>query len=120
MTLILPYWRRRWRAENHAGQAELLPCPCRAGRKQIDDFTKLLESCGAMVLADRYCFGCLPRPGGDRRDARRQTAFDAVCRHYLHHNQCVRFMDGAKINQRHSELRRLAGLRRRRDASTRA
>ena len=36
-----------------------------------------------------------------------QTSFDAICRHYLHHNQCVRFMDGGKIDQRHQELRRL-------------
>ena len=76
---------------------------------EIDDpeFTKLLESCGAMVVVDRYCFGTFP----GREEIKihgGETAFDAVCRHYLHHNQCVRFMDGAKIDQRHSELRRLA------------
>ena len=76
---------------------------------EIDDpeFTKLLEMCGAMVVADRYCFGGFPgREEITVRDG--ETAFDAVCRHYLHHNQCVRFMDGAKIDQRHQELRRLA------------
>ena len=76
---------------------------------EIDDpeFTKLLESCGAMVVADRYCFGTFP--GREEIEIHGgETAFDAVCRHYLHHNQCVRFMDGAKIDQRHSELRRLA------------
>ena len=76
---------------------------------EIDDpeFTKLLESCGAMVVADRYCFGTFP--GREEIEIHSgETAFDAVCRHYLHHNQCVRFMDGAKIDQRHSELRRLA------------
>lgn len=76
---------------------------------EIDDpeFTKLLEMCGAMVVADRYCFGGFPgREEIAVRDG--ETAFDAVCRHYLHHNQCVRFMDGAKIDQRHQELRRLA------------
>lgn len=75
---------------------------------EIDDpeFTKLLEMCGAMVVADRYCFGGFPgREEITVRDG--ETAFDAVCRHYLHHNQCVRFMDGAKIDQRHQELRRL-------------
>ena len=25
---------------------------------------------------------------------RYETAFDAICRHYLHWNQCARFMDG--------------------------
>lgn len=76
---------------------------------EIDDpeFTKLLESCGAMVVADRYCFGTFP--GREEIEIHGgETAFDAVCRHYLYHNQCVRFMDGAKIDQRHSELRRLA------------
>lgn len=76
---------------------------------EIDDpeFTKLLEMCGAMVVADRYCFGGFPgREEITVRDG--ETAFDVVCRHYLHHNQCVRFMDGAKIDQRHQELRRLA------------
>ena len=75
---------------------------------EIDDpeFTKLLEMCGAMVVADRYCFGGFPgREEITVQDG--ETAFDAVCRHYLHHNQCVRFMDGAKIDQRHQELRRL-------------
>lgn len=76
---------------------------------EIDDpeFTKLLEMCGAMVVADRYCFGGFPgREEITVQDG--ETAFGAVCRHYLHHNQCVRFMDGAKIDQRHQELRRLA------------
>ena len=29
---------------------------------EIDDpeFTKLIESCGGMVVADRYCFGSFP------------------------------------------------------------
>ena len=56
---------------------------------EVDDpeFTKLIETCGAMVVADRYCFGSFPSreqieilPG--------ETAFDAICRHYLHWNQC--------------------------------
>ena len=75
---------------------------------EVDDpeFTKLIKSCGAMVVADRYCFGSFPsreqiviQPG--------ETAFDAICRHYLHWNQCARFMDGMKIDQRHSEVKRL-------------
>ena len=75
---------------------------------EIDDpdFTKMIESCGAMVVADRYCFGSFPGreqieilPG--------ESAFDAICRHYLQWNQCARFMDGDKIDQRHSEVLRL-------------
>ena len=72
---------------------------------EIDDpeFTKLIEMCGAMVVADRYCFGSLPsREEIEIRDG--ESAFDAVCRHYLHWNQCARFMDGMKIDQRHDRL----------------
>jgi len=75
---------------------------------EIDDpeFTKLLEMCGAMVVADRYCFGSFPsREEIEIRDG--ETAYDAICRHYLHWNQCARFMDGGKIDQRHDELERL-------------
>ena len=75
---------------------------------EIDDpeFTKLIETCGAMVVADRYCFGSFPsRERIEIRDG--ETAFDAICRHYLHWNQCARFMDGMKIDQRHDEVKRL-------------
>ena len=76
---------------------------------EIDDpeFTKLIESCGAMVVADRYCFGSFP----SREEIQifgNETAFDAICRHYLHWNQCARFMDGGKIDQRTREVKRLA------------
>ena len=75
---------------------------------EIDDpdFTKLVEMCGAMVVADRYCFGSFP--SRERIDiAPGESAFDAICRHYLHWNQCARFMSGDKIDQRHLEVKRL-------------
>lgn len=75
---------------------------------EVDDpeFTKLIESCGAMVVADRYCFGSFPgREIIEIKDG--ESAFDAVCRHYLHWSQCARFMDGEKIDQRHREVERL-------------
>ena len=55
---------------------------------EVDDpeFTKLIESCGAMVVADRYCFGSFPgREIIEIKDG--ESAFDAVCRHYLHWSQ---------------------------------
>jgi len=75
---------------------------------EVDDpeFTKLIEMCGAMVVADRYCFGSLPsREEIEIRDG--EDAFTAICRHYLHWNQCARFMDGMKIDQRHEQLKHL-------------
>ena len=70
---------------------------------EVDDpaFTKLLEDCGAYVVADRYCFGSFPsREQIEIKEG--ETAFDAICRHYLYWNQCARFMDGFKIDQRHA------------------
>ena len=70
---------------------------------EIDDpeFTKLVEMCGALVVADRYCFGSFPsREQIEIKEG--ETAFDAICRHYLYWNQCARFMDGFKIDQRHA------------------
>ena len=109
--LILPYLR-----ETLTELKKRKPDPKPAFRarvaivgSEIDDpqLTKLIEGCGALVVSDRYCFGSTP--GREEIEIHSgETAFDAVCRHYLHHNQCVRFMDGAKIDQRHSELRRLA------------
>lgn len=75
---------------------------------EIDDpeFTKMLEMAGGMVVADRYCFGSFPsRERIEIRDG--ESAFDAIVRHYLHWNQCARFMEGAKIDQRHAEVKRL-------------
>ena len=75
---------------------------------EIDDpdFTKLIETCGAMVVADRYCFGSFPsREQIEIKDG--ETAFDAICRHYLYWNQCARFMDGEKIDQRHKQVEQL-------------
>ena len=76
---------------------------------EIDDpeFTKLVEMSGAYVCADRYCFGSFP----SREEItieEGETAFDAICRHYLYWNQCARFMDGFKIDQRHDIVAQLA------------
>ena len=61
---------------------------------EIDDpgFTKLLEDCGAMVVADRYCYGSLP--GREQIEIQEgETALRAVARHYLRTSQCPRFME---------------------------
>lgn len=70
------------------------------------DFTKLIESCGAMVVADRYCFGSFP----SREEiviGEGESAFDAICRHYLNTNECPRFMNTDKVNRRHKLVKRL-------------
>ena len=108
--LILPYLRETLQ-ELRERQPD--PKPWYRARiliagSEIDDpeFTKMLEMAGGMVVADRYCFGSFPsRERIEIQDG--ETAFDAICRHYLHWNQCARFMEGAKIDQRHAEVKRL-------------
>lgn len=108
--LILPYLRETLEELRTREPEEKFPFRARVALvgSEIDDpeFTKLIETCGAMVVADRYCFGSLP----SREEIEikpNETAFDAICRHYLHWNQCARFMDGMKIDQRHHETERL-------------
>ena len=60
---------------------------------ECDDpyFTQLVESCGALVVADRYCYGSLP----GREEivvANGDTPLRAIARHYLKTSQCARFM----------------------------
>ena len=108
--LILPYLRETlWELENREPEPKF-PFRARVALvgSEVDDpdFTKLIETCGAMVVADRYCFGSFPsREQIVIKEG--ETAFDAICRHYLHWNQCARFMDGMKIDQRTAEVRRL-------------
>lgn len=72
---------------------------------EIDDpaFTKLIEDCGAMVVADRYCYGSLPgreeivvQPG--------QAPLDAIARHYLNVSMCPRFMGQDEMRGRKKYL----------------
>lgn len=75
---------------------------------EIDDadIVRLIEEAGALVVADRYCFGSLPGRGqlvlNDSEDALAQ-----VCNAYLQWGQCPRFMNMEKINERHAYVDRL-------------
>ena len=75
---------------------------------EVDDpaFTKLLEDCGAYVVADRYCYGSMPgREQIEIKDG--ESALTAVARHYLSTSECPRFMNREKQLQRRSYLRQL-------------
>ena len=71
-----------------------------AGSENDDpDFTKLIESCGALVVADRYCYGSLP--GREKIEIREgETALHAVARHYLETSVCPRSMEQSAMRQR--------------------
>ena len=76
---------------------------------EMDDpeYVKLIEECGAFVCADRYCFGSFPG-----RDVIQMTeekdALTQVCEHYVHHCQCPRQMDMAKVYGRKAYVNDLA------------
>ena len=71
-----------------------------AGSENDDpEFTKLIESCGALVVADRHCYGSIESripielPEG-------MPALEAVARHYLNTSQCARFMPQDDMRER--------------------
>ncbi len=93
--LILPYLRETAEELKTREPEPKFPFRVRvalAGAENDDpNFTQLIESCGAMVVADRYCYGSLP--GREEITvAEGQSPLDAVARHYLKTSMCPRFM----------------------------
>ena len=67
----------------------------------IDDpgFTKLVEDAGALVVADRFCFGSTP----GREEIHLQEGMpvlESIARHYLNTSQCPRYMSREKVEGR--------------------
>lgn len=63
------------------------------------DFIKLAEEAGALVVADRFCFGSLP--GRDEIILNEnEDVLTQICRHYLKIGKCPRFMNTEKIIER--------------------
>ena len=77
------------------------------GENDDPEFTKLIEECGAMVVADRYCYGSLP--GREKIEVlENETPLRAIARHYLTTNQCPRFMNPEKVQGRKQYFKQLA------------
>ena len=76
---------------------------------EMDDigFIKLVEETGAFVCCDRFCYGShpgrLPIELTEGEDALTQ-----VCRHYIRHSQCPRYMDQKKMQARRAYVNELA------------
>ncbi len=71
------------------------------------DLTRLLEEAGAMVVADRYCYGSFP----GREEIKLNDDEDIVkqiARHYMMTSECPRYMAEEKIRQRRDTADRLA------------
>lgn len=75
---------------------------------EIDDyeFTQLIEQNGALVVADRFCFGAIPgrEPIVLPEDG---DVLTSIVRYYLEASQCPRFMSREKVDGRKELIRRL-------------
>ncbi len=71
------------------------------------DFTKLVESCGALVVADRHCYGSLEsRQPIEVKEG--ETPLRAIARHYLLTSQCARFMEQQEMRARKKHVADIA------------
>ena len=79
-----------------------------AGSENDDpDFTKLIESCGALVVADRYCYGAVEaREPIEIHEG--ETPLRAIARHYLLTSNCTRFMEQSEMRRRKQFIADLA------------
>lgn len=70
------------------------------------DFTKLIEESGALVVADRYCFGSLP---GREKIILNDTddVLEQIVLHYMKTCQCPRYMSREKVHGRRDYVKRL-------------
>ena len=79
-----------------------------AGSENDDpDFTKLVESCGARVVCDRYCYGSVE----SRQLIEVQEGEDplfAIAKHYLSTSNCPRFMPQDEMRARKQRIADLA------------
>lgn len=79
-----------------------------AGSEEDDpNFIKLIEECGALVVADRHCYGSLP--GREEIVVKEgETPLRAIARHYLDTSSCPRFMEQHVMRERKERLAQIA------------
>ena len=105
--LILPYLRETAEEMKTREPDQKKDFRCKvvlAGSENDDpEFTKLIESCGARVVCDRYCYGAvesrIPITVEEGQDP-----LDAVVRHYLKTSNCPRFMPQDEMRARKKRL----------------
>ncbi|MDO4803566.1 MAG: 2-hydroxyacyl-CoA dehydratase family protein [Lachnospiraceae bacterium] len=71
-----------------------------AGSEEDDPyFVQLIEECGALVVADRHCYGSIP--GREEIVVKEgETPLRAISRHYLETSMCPRFMERHTMRDR--------------------
>ena len=109
--LILPYLRETAEELKTREPDDRWPFRCKVvlcGSENDDpDFTKLIESCGAEVVAGRYCYGAVESriPIVVKEG---QEPLDAIARHYLDTSNCPRFMPQDTMRARKQRIADLA------------
>ena len=109
--LILPYLRETLEELKKRKPDKVSPYRARVAivGSEIDDpsLTKLIESVGALVVSDRYCFGSTPgREVIELNDE--EPALSQICRHYMEVSECARYISDEKVLQRRETSDRLA------------
>ncbi len=109
--LILPYLQETLEELKKRKPDKVSPYRARVAivGSEIDDpnLTKLIESCGALVVSDRYCFGSTPgREVIELKDD--EDALTQICLHYMEVSECARYIADEKVLQRRETADRLA------------
>lgn len=76
---------------------------------EVDDVNmiKLVEDSGALVVADRFCFGSLPgREVIELND--KEDVLTQICRHYMYACMCPRHMNMEKFKRRKEYVNQIA------------
>ena len=108
---ILPYLKETL-AEIKKREVDAKPwyrCRVALIGSEIDDLdmTRMVEDAGAMIVADRFCFGSTPgREVIELNDT--DDVLTQICAHYLKTTQCPRYMSQEKIQERRDTINRLA------------
>ena len=109
--LILPYLRETAEEMKTREPDDKKNFRCKvvlAGSENDDpDFTKLIESCGALVVCDRFCYGAVesrvPIVVEEGKSPLR-----AIAEHYLKTSNCPRFMPQDEMRARKQRIANLA------------
>lgn len=109
--LILPYLRETLEdlkaREPDAKPAYRVKVVLAGSENDDPDFTRLIENSGALVVADRHCYGSLP--GREPIVVQEgETPLRAIARHYLVTSQCARFMEKESMRTRKKYIADLA------------
>lgn len=75
---------------------------------EIDDpdLISLIEESGALVVADRFCYGTIPGRTEIILD-KNKPAFEQICRRYLQDSLCPRCISPHKVEQRYATAEKL-------------